>query len=226
MRLNSCSHRPLIKGRLRAIAGAFLGLGLAVALLGGIAGGVTLVAAETPREEVTLEEILRRVERNSSQPAGDYGFRQDITLSWLLFSWYFYSEVVSREEGLTVRTFNAPRFVPEEISNALIDVTGHLDRFQLELEGTTVGDDGVVRYVIAGERRPEYATGAEGGRIWVREDTWLITRMEIRYPWGRLDIEQDHQIIEGYAFPRRQVVRVSPLDASMTVDYKEFWFAE
>lgn len=202
-------------------------LGLCVVAVVALAAAGPVLADEgEPPPAMTAEEIAANVRRASALPDGRYGFRQEVELRWLLAKWYFYSDVERVGDGFDIRTVGAPSIVPRDISGALIEVSGELDRFLLLLERVEVLEDGVTQYVISGERRPEYTTGAEGGRIWVREDTWLITRLEIRYPWGRLDIEQDHQVIEGYAFPRRQMVRVSPLGASMTVDYKEFWFAE
>lgn len=189
-------------------------------LAAALAGGGAAAA------DVAVEEIVRRVEENSTAHVGHYGFRQDIKLRWFLFSWHFHSDVVWEEQGLKVRTHNAPSFVPKEISGALIDVSGELRRFTMELERTEVPEDGITRYVISGQRRPEFTTGAESGRIWVNGATGLIERLEIHYPWGRMDVSQEHQLVNGYPFPRRQEVRVTPLGASMTVEYRDFWFED
>ena len=216
-------RRP--RARPRAAPWCILAL-CAVAVVALFAAAPARADEGEPPPVMTAEDVAANVRRASALPDGHYGFRQEVELRWLLAKWYFHSDVERVGDSFDIRTVGAPSIVPRDISGALIEVSGELDRFHLTLERVEVLEDGISQYVISGERRPEYTTGAEGGRIWVREDTWLITRMEIRYPWGRLDIEQDHQIIEGYAFPRRQVVRVSPLGASMTVDYKEFWFAE
>lgn len=178
------------------------------------------VAAEMP----AVDEIVARVRNAAKGPEGRFTFRQEITLRWMFSTWDFYSEVAANGDQYDVRTYEAPSFVPQELSGALIHVGEELDRFNVRIDGVEELDDGTLAYVLSGERRPEYTSGALSGRIWVRSDTWLIERLEIHYPWGHLDIRQSHQMIRGYFFPRRQEVTASPLGATMDIRYGWFWF--
>lgn len=189
--------------------------------------GETAASGESPPAGAampTVDDIVARVRHAGKGPSGRFTFRQEITLRWMFSTWNFHSEVVAKDGQYDIRTHGAPSFVPQELSGALIQVGDELDRFHVRLEGVEELDDGTLAYVLAGERRPEYTSGALSGRIWVRSDTWLIERLEIHYPWGHLHIRQSHQMIRGYFFPYRQEVTASPLGATMDIRYGWFWF--
>ena len=161
--------------------------------------GEPLVGGEpAPPPAPPVEEILSRVrEANGAQPPY-LRFRQDVELRAFFLRWRFSSQVVQEGGERRIRVEGAPSFVPEDLSTAVLEASESLDRFSFRLVERTAGLQGEPVYVLEGEPRQAEGGGPEWSRVWVNGQTWWIDKVEVRYPWGTLTVEQRFTQVQGY----------------------------
>lgn len=171
----------------------------------------------------TVDELADNVRAAVGARPVEMGFRQDVTLQVLFLKWRFHADVYRRGDEIELTVYDAPRFLEDDVSVSLLEVSEGFDHFDLRLVDE-IRRNGDVFYVLEGEARA--AGGARGGKIWVNGRTWLVEQAVLDYPWGSLTLEQTFQSINGYIVLREQQASVNRLGAQMTVLYSNYWFAD
>lgn len=177
---------------------------------------------------MSLEQITAEMERSQVMREPHMKFEQRVELrAALVLRWTFVNQVTRNENRIEMEVGSgAPSFMPDEMASDLIDIQHSLANFDLSLVGTEELDDGSVLYIIDGTRKDSLSSGAEGGRLWIQADPWVITRAELRYSWGRLEVDQWYRQENGRWVLDRQEALARPLGARLVVEYDDYWFGD
>ncbi|MBO8142574.1 MAG: hypothetical protein H0Z37_10445 [Firmicutes bacterium] len=172
----------------------------------------------------SVEEVVANVSRASGQRPAVMGFRQELRLQVLVFTWDFYADVVRQGDDIRVTLHGAPGFLSPDVTASLLDVGEALEEFDVRLVEEQVNDDGDPLYVLEATRRHREGQGALGGQVWVNGRTWLVEEAVLEYPWGTLHVRQQFQQVDGYTVLKEQHATASRLGARLWVQYRDYWF--
>ncbi|HHW09228.1 MAG TPA: hypothetical protein GXX29_04580 [Firmicutes bacterium] len=184
------------------------------------AGAVLSVLPAEPQ----LADILAGMREILKTPE-TMGFRQEVEARSWLGRWHFTSEVRKEPGRVEVEMEGAPSFVNKDFMADLADFEKALARFDLKYTGERILD-GRSCFVIEGQRRSGLYSGATAGLIWIDKETLTITRIEARYNWGRVVVEQKYMNSGPYKVLNRQEAVISPLGVRLEVEYRNYWFEE
>src|SRR5690625_782404 len=197
----------------------FLSLTTLLLLWGSSLVGVHAMSLDQITEQMAQSHIMR-------EPHMEVEQRVELRAA-LVLRWTFTNQVTRNGNRIEMEVGRgAPSFMPDEMASDLIDIHDSLANFDLSLVETEEMDDGSVRYVIDGTRKPSLSSGAEGGRLWIQADPWVITRAELRYSWVRLEVDQWYRQENGRWVLDRQEALARPLGARLVVEYDDYWFGD
>lgn len=205
-----------------------LALVMAALLGGAVASGAP--GGEVAREDATatLTRVLEQARRSTRLIEGRTRVRQLYRVRALGMTWEFSAWVTKEADAIRVRTEGAPRFIPEELSLALVEAFDLLAGYEPLLEGSVRSADGREAWVVravpraAGPGAPGH--GARLVRFWVERDTGLVTHLELWYWWGHLVIDQTYQRVGQYTVLDTQHVALRPLGITAEVRYVDYEF--
>ncbi len=177
---------------------------------------------------MSLDDILEAMAQSQVMRDPYMKFEQRVELrAALVLRWAFVNQVTRNGDRIEMEVgTGAPSFMPDEMASDLIDIQGALENFDLVLIGTEELDDGTVRYIVDGTRKPSLSSGAESGRLWIQPDPWVVTRAELRYSWGRLEVDQWYRLENGRWVLDRQEAVARPLGARLVVEYQNYQFGD
>lgn len=177
---------------------------------------------------MSLDDILEAMAQSQVMRDPYMEFEQRVELrAALLLRWTFVNKVTRNGNRIELEVGSgAPSFMPDEMASDLIDIQEALEKFDLVLVGAEELEDGTIRYIVDGTRKPSLSTGAESGRLWIQPDPWVITRAELRYSWGRLEVDQWYRQENGRWVLDRQEAVARPLGARLVVEYHNYRFGD
>lgn len=177
---------------------------------------------------MSLDEIIEAMAQSQVMRDPYMTFEQRVELrAALVLRWAFVNKVTRQGNRIEMEVGSgAPSFMPDEMASDLIDIQDSLENFDLVLVGTEELDDGTIRYIVDGTRKPSLSSGAESGRLWIQPDPWVVTRAELRYSWGRLEVDQWYRQENGRWVLDRQEAVARPLGARLVVEYHNYSFGD
>lgn len=170
--------------------------------------------------QLTEAQVLARLNEAMRLPA-QISFRQTVDASGI-FGRYHWSAVITREGGKSnVQASGLPSIVSKDLLADLNDFEKVMSGFDLQYKGEAV--EGGNRFLLVdGVRKAGETSGAQDGRIWVDPDTFRIKKMEARYNWGRLKVENTYNTINGVTVLWNQEATLSPLPMRMSITYRDY----
>lgn len=204
---------------------SLVALALVVAALASGAAATSAAGGEAARDDrsATLAGVLEQARRSTRLIEGRVRVRQLYRVRALGMTWQFSAWVTKQADAIEVRTEGAPRFIPEELSLALVEAFDLLAGYEPLLEGSVRSADGREAWVVRAVPRAP-GQGARLVRFWVERDTGLVTHLELSYWWGHLVIDQTYQRVGAYTVLDTQHVVVRPLGITAEVRYVDYEF--
>jgi hypothetical protein len=177
------------------------------------------VAAANP---LTTASIIDNMNNAMRQPVV-MQYKQEAYARGLLGIYRWSSTIKLDGSDIKVDTQNAPSFVSAEMMRDISDFRKAMIAYNLEYTGTTKWD-GKEYLTLKGLRKPEVTSGAIEATILIDPVTYLITRIEARYSWGKMTLDQMFIHKDGVAFLEKQEGSLSPWLMRITVTYSDYKF--
>jgi hypothetical protein len=174
---------------------------------------------------VSAERVVAELMRVHQVDDSRLTFQQRVKLRLGPFNWQFNVDVVRENQELNMNIQNGPWFLPAEVHSAIAAPEALIRDFDVAL--ATTESTARERYcVLQGTRKPGVATGATKATIWVDPETWLISKAQAHYWWGRLDLELLYGQSDGHTVVTWQRAAIEPMGIQMIIEYSNYQFAD
>jgi hypothetical protein len=168
----------------------------------------------------TTASIIENMNKAMRQPVV-MQYKQEAYARGLLGFYRWTSTITQNGSDIQVDSQNAPSFVSADMMKDISDFRKAMERFNWEYTGIT-RRSGKEYLTLKGVRKPHLSSGATEADVLIDPATYLIIRIEARYSWGKMSLDQSYIYNAGVAYLEKQEGSLSPWMMKITVTYSDY----